>query len=124
MTHRVSRSPPVRRAVQESARAIPAVVVGIWAVSMTSPVALRMARAWLRAWVSTPMTNEYVCATMVLAVQALPTQRQRSGRWRPAPVWVGVTSGQHCDESRFYGADSLLIKSPRRARTASAASPR
>jgi len=89
MTHKAARSPAVRRATQAMARSIPAAVEGNCSVAIGSPVAeTRMAMVWLRAWVSTPMTNGWACATMVTA-SGLPSRHngqgsgRRNGRRRP-----------------------------------------
>ena len=42
--------------------------------------ATRMAKVWVRAWVSTPTTNGWACATMVTWSDFLPDSRVWSGR--------------------------------------------
>lgn len=108
-------SPPVRRAAQDAARDRPAVVAGNCASSTISPIGqARIEMAWLRAWVSTPMTNGRVCATMAMAIDApLLMMDMVTVAERPALVREEVTSGRICDEPRPAGSGSLLMRSPR-----------
>jgi hypothetical protein len=84
------------------ARSIPAPVAGKSRVSIRSPLgAARMEYTCFLAWVSTPTTNGWEYATIVIAVLALSSFRGHGqGRYGPVPVRVEVTSEQHCDESR------------------------
>src|SRR5665648_1257571 len=94
MTHSTARSPPVRRATQEAARASPAAVAGNWPSSRISPWGqARIEMAWLRAWVSTPMTNGCECATMAMGDRRsfLETEMDTVAK-RPVPVCLLYTS--------------------------------
>lgn len=73
IAHSVERSPTVRRPAQSIARFMPAAVAGNCSQASCSPVdADTTARVWVRAWVSTPMTNGCACATMVKVIGFLP----------------------------------------------------
>lgn len=102
MPQSTSASPPVRRPAQDTARDRPAVVAGNWASSMISPVGqARIEMAWLRAWVSTPMTNGRVWATIAMVVKAPVLEVDGVTVTSAAgAVREEVTSGRICDGPR------------------------
>jgi len=80
------------------------------ASSMISPCGqARIDRAWLRAWVSTPMTNGCFCATIAMAVdvpaalKAIDTARAaaREQAWRLA--------GEHAPDHGSDAKQPLII---------------
>lgn len=54
---------------------------------------------WVRAWVSTPMTNGQVCATVVMTVEGsfLTNGQMLLASVRPASARVMVTPRHSCD---------------------------
>src|SRR5699024_4851939 len=70
----------------------------------------RIETAWLRAWVSTPMTNGRACATIAMAIDA-PLLRR---------TWSRSLNGRRRSGKRALRGESVMVHDPRVGQSASA----